>query len=271
MGASVSWGLGDFIGGMATRRLGAFRVLLVSQTPTLVVLALLTVIRGHRVLLGGWIIAGLLAGLVGLIGLAALYRGMAIGVVSIVAAIAATAPVVPLIVGLALGERPSARQLLGIMVALIGVLSLTIERRQSAEIGRLLPGVGFALLAALAFGGFLVGVRYASRPDPLLGVLAVRVGSVGALLALAAVIRPALRLRQRDWGSLFAVGILDVGADVLFAVATTVGLLGIVSVLSSLYPVVTVLLARLVLDERLNRLQGLGILLAFAGVLLISL
>lgn len=259
------------MGGMITRRLGALRVLLVSQTPTLVLLVLLTLVRGRPLELGGWMIAGVLGGLVGLGGLAALYRGMAIGVVSIVAAIAATAPIVPLVVGFILGERPTWLQLAGMLIALGGVLFLTIERRPSFDRQRLLPGVGLAVLAALAFGGFLVAMRYASRPDPLFGVLAVRVGSVGALVALAAVVRPSLRLPRRDAGGLFAVGILDVGADVLFAVATTIGLLSIVSVLSSLYPVVTVLLARLVLDERLNRSQGLGIVLAFAGVLLISL
>jgi drug/metabolite transporter (DMT)-like permease len=263
--------VGDFIGGMATRRLGALRVLLVSQTPTLVLIALLAIVQGRRLQPGGWMVAGVLGGLVGLVGLAALYRGMAIGVVSIVAAIAATAPIVPLVAGLILGERPSALQLTGMAVALAGVLFLTVERRPSGGNQRLLPGVGLALVAALAFGGFLLAMRYASRPDPLLGVLAVRVGSVGALLALAAIRRPGLRLGPPDFGILFAVGILDVGADVLFAVATTIGLLSVVSVLSSLYPVVTVLLARLVLDERLKRAQGLGILLAFAGVLLISL
>lgn len=244
--------------------------MLVSQTPTLALIALLTIVRGHRLQPGLWIVAGILGGLVGLVGLAALYRGMAIGVVSIVAAIAATAPIVPLVIGIVLGERPSTMQLAGIIMALGGVLFLTLDQRPSLENQRLLPGIGLAVVAALAFGGFLVAMRYASRPDPLFGVLAVRVGSVGALLTLAAVRRPELQLRPPELGRLLTVGILDVGADVLFAVATTVGLLSIVSVLSSLYPVVTVLLARLVLDERLNRSQALGILLAFAGVLLIS-
>ena len=245
--------------------------MLVSQTPSLALIGLVAIARGHRLEPGLWVLAGIVGGLVGLVGLAALYRGMAIGVVSIVAAIAATAPIIPLVVGLIIGERPSAMQLAGVIVALAGVLFLTIEHRPSAEDQRVLPGVGLAVVAALAFGGFLVAMRYASRPDPLLGVLAVRVGSVGALVILATINRPSLALSPGDLGTLFTVGVLDVGADVLFAVATTVGLLSIVSVLSSLYPVVTVVLARLVLDERLNRAQGAGILLAFAGVLLISL
>jgi drug/metabolite transporter (DMT)-like permease len=263
--------VGDFLGGLTTRRLGALTVLLVSQTPTLLLLGLLVAMRGVRPVLGPWIIAGVVGGLIGLVGLAALYRGMAIGVVSVVAAIAATAPIVPLLFGLALGERPAPRQLLGMVLALSGVLCLTVERRPSIEQRRLVPGVGLALLAALAFGVFLVAVRYASRPDPLYGVVAVRTGSVGALIVLALVRRPRIALVRRDLAALFTVGVLDVGADVLFAIATTVGLLSIVSVLASLYPVATVLLARMVLGERMAALQLAGIALAFNGVLLITL
>ena len=132
---------------------------------------------------GPWVVAGIVAGLVGLVGLSAVYRGMAIGVVSVVSTIAATGPVVPIIIGLLLGERPSLLQFGGIVVALAGIALLAFDRRPQAE-GKLLPGVGLALLAALAFGVFLVAIRYASRPDPLWGVLATRSGSVLALLLL---------------------------------------------------------------------------------------
>ncbi len=133
------------------------------------------------------------------------------------------------------------------------------------------PGVGLALVAALAFGLFLVAIRYASRPDPVWGVLATRTGSVAALLLLAVAFRSRIKLALPDLPALFAIGVLDVGADVLFAFATTLGLLSVVSILSSLYPVSTVILARIVLNERMARWQQAGIGLAFAGVLLISL
>jgi drug/metabolite transporter (DMT)-like permease len=130
--------------------------------------------------------------------------------------------------------------------------------------------VGLAVLAALAFGVFLVAIRYASQPDPVWGVLATRTGSVLALLVLGLAFRSRIRVPPADLPPLLAVGVLDVSADVFFAFATTVGLLSIVSILSSLYPVATVILARLVLKERMVRLQQLGIGLALAGVLLIS-
>jgi drug/metabolite transporter (DMT)-like permease len=246
-------------------------VLFVSQLPTLVLIAAIVVVRGVRVAPGPWILAGLLAGLVGLVGLAAIYRGMAIGVVSVVSTIAATGPIIPILVGLLTGERPSGLQLAGIALALAGIALLAFDHRPSERGRRLIPGVGLALLAALAFGVFLVAIRYASRPDPLWGVLATRSGSVGALLVLGLVFRSRLRVAAVDLPALFTVGVLDITADVFFAFATTIGLLSIVSILSSLYPVATVLLARIVLNERMARPQQVGVGLALAGVVLISI
>ncbi len=269
LAASLSWGVGDFIGGFKTRRLGALAVLFISQPPTLLLIAAIVIIRGVRIAPGPWIVAGVVAGLVGLVGLSAAYRGMAIGVVSVVSTIAATGPVIPIVVGLVLGERPSLLQFGGIVVTLTGIALLAFDRQPQAG-GKLVPGVGLALLAALAFGVFLVAIRYASRPDPLWGVLATRTGSVLALLLLGLAFRSRVKVPRADMPSLFAIGVLDVSADVFFAFATTIGLLSIVSILSSLYPVATVILARIVLKERMVRLQQVGIVLALAGVLLIS-
>jgi drug/metabolite transporter (DMT)-like permease len=228
------------------------------------------ILRGVRVAPGPWIAAGVLAGLVGLVGLGAVYRGMAIGVVSVVSTIAATGPVIPLVVGLVLGERPTLVQFVGMALALGGIGLLAVDRGTVESGRRLVPGVGLALLAALAFGVFLVAVRYASRPDALYGVLAVRTGSVGALLGLGLMFRSQVKVSRPDLPALFAVGLLDVSADVFFAFATTLGLLSVVSILSSLYPVATVLLARIVLQERMARMQQAGVALALGGVAMIS-
>ena len=233
-------------------------------------IAAVVILRGVRVAPGPWIAAGVLAGLVGLVGLGAVYRGMAIGVVSVVSTIAATGPVIPLVVGLVLGERPTLLQFVGMALALGGIGLLAVDRGPVESGRRLVPGVGLALLAALAFGVFLVAIRYASRPDALYGVLAVRTGSVGALLGLGLIFRSQVRVSRADLPALFAVGLLDVGADVFFAFATTLGLLSVVSILSSLYPVATVLLARIVLQERIARMQQAGVALALGGVAMIS-
>jgi drug/metabolite transporter (DMT)-like permease len=242
----------------------------VSQPPTLVLIAAIVVVRGVRVAPGPWILYGVAAGLVGLVGLGAAYRGMAIGVVSVVSTIAATGPVIPLIVGLLLGERPTVLQFGGMAMALGGVVLLSFDRRRAGG-RRLVPGVGFALLAALAFGLFLVAIRYASRPDALYAVLATRAGSVAALLILGGIFRSRIRFSSADIPALVGVGVLDIGADVFFAFATRLGLLSVVSILSSLYPVATVLLARVLLQERMARLQQAGVVLALAGVGAISL
>jgi drug/metabolite transporter (DMT)-like permease len=246
-------------------------VLVASQPPTLALIAAIVIVRGVPFHLGPWMAAGVFAGLIGLVGLAAIYRAMAIGVVSVVSTIAATGPVVPIVFGLALGERPSALQLAGMALALAGVGLLAFDRRPAQPGRRLVPGAGLALLAALAFGFFLVAIRFASRPDALWGVLATRAGSVVALLLLGLAFRSRIKVGRPDLPALFAVGMLDVGADVCFAFATTLGLLSVISILSSLYPVATVVLARIVLNERMARLQQAGIMLAFAGVVLISL
>src|SRR5437660_209086 len=153
----------------------------------------------------------------------------------------------------ALGERPSPLQLAGMALALAGVGLLAFDRRPAQPGRRLVPGAGLALIAALAFGLFLVAIRFASRPDAVWGVLATRAGSVSALLLLGIAFRSRIKFRPPDLPALFAVGVLDVGADVFFAFATTIGLLSVVSILSSLYPVATVVLARNVLDEWLAR------------------
>ena len=245
-------------------------MLFVSQPPTLLLIAAVVAIRGVPIAPGPWIAAGVVAGLVGLVGLSAAYRGMAVGVISVVSTIAATGPVVPIIVGLVLGERPSILQFGGIGLTLTGIVLLAFDRRPQAG-GKLVPGVGLALVAALSFGVFLVAIRYASRPDPVWGVLATRTGSVLALLLLGLVFRSRIKVAPTDLPSLVTVGVLDVSADVFFAFATTIGLLSIVSILSSLYPVATVILARVVLGERMAGLQQVGIVMALAGVLLISI
>src|SRR5207302_1779186 len=209
LAASVSWGIGDFIGGINTRRLGVFAVLFVSQPPTLVLIAIVVIVRGGAPRPGLWMVAGIVAGLAGLVGLSAVYRGMAIGVISVVSTIAATGPVVPILVGLVLGERPTALQFFGIALALGGIGLLAFDRRPAQSGGRLLPGVGLALVAALAFGLFLVAIRYASRPDPVWGVLATRTGSVAALLLLAVAFRSRVKVALPDLPPRVVVGDAD--------------------------------------------------------------
>jgi drug/metabolite transporter (DMT)-like permease len=216
----------------------------------------------------GW---AALAGSAGIVALGAFYRALAIGTMSVVAPISATAAAVPVLVGLAEGERPGGLQIAGMAVALAGVILASREPVEEGCPPANRAAIGLALVAAAGFGTFFVGIDRASATAEVPWVIVVqRCCSVSLLLIATLVVRPSL---PRDGASLLvlaAVGLLDLGANGLYALATTHGLLSVVSVLGSLYPAVTVVLARFVLAERIARLQEVGVVLALAGVIAIS-
>jgi drug/metabolite transporter (DMT)-like permease len=216
----------------------------------------------------GW---AALAGSAGIVALGAFYRALAIGTMSVVAPISATAAAVPVLVGLAEGERPGGLQIAGMAAALAGVILASREPFEEGCPPANRAAIGLALVAAAGFGTFFVGIDRASATAEVPWVIVVqRCCSVSLLLIATLVVRPSL---PRDGASLLvlaAVGLLDLGANGLYALATTHGLLSVVSVLGSLYPAVTVVLARFVLAERIAHMQEVGVVLALAGVIAIS-
>ncbi len=267
--ASVSWGVGDFIAGVRSRRLSVLTVLVVSQAAGLVSIAALVVLRGDGPPPARYLVDAALAGLCATVGLAAFYRGLAIGAMSVVAPISATSAVVPVVVGVAGGERPSGIQAAGIAIALVGVVLVSREpgvggpRRRAA-------GVGLALLAALAFGLLLVALDASSNGDALWGTLGLKITSFTLFTLAALAIRPSFARARPDVLALVAVGVLDTAGVAFFALASTEGLLTVVAVLAQLYPVVTVLLARVLLRERISSRQWLGVYGALVGATLIT-
>lgn len=268
--ASLSWGLGDFLAGLRTRRLPVVTVLVVSQAAGLTTIALVVALRGAGPPDGRYLIFGALAGVAGAVGLAALYRGLAVGPMSIVAPISGTAAVVPVVAGVVTGERPGAAQAAGIALAVVGVVLASRTRAAHGGHAGRAEGVGLALVAALAFGLLLVALGEASEGDPYWGTLSMRGASFALLVLTALALRPSFALRERDLPVLLLIGVLDMAGNALFAVATTKSLLALAAVLAQLYPVVTVLLARVILGERISRGQGIGVVGAFAGVALIT-
>jgi drug/metabolite transporter (DMT)-like permease len=216
----------------------------------------------------GW---AALAGSAGIVALGAFYRALAIGTMSVVAPISATAAAVPVLVGLAEGERPGGLQIAGMVAALAGVILASREPVEEGCPPANRAAIGLALVAAAGFGTFFVGIDRASATAEVPWVIVVqRCCSLTLLVIAALAVRPSL---PRDGASLLvlgAVGLLDLGANGLYALATTKGLLSVVSVLGSLYPAVTVVLARFVLAERIARVQEVGVVLALAGVVAIS-
>ena len=260
--------MGDFLGGVKARVLPALTVLACSQPIGLAAVAVAVAIHGQGPP-GLAVLWACLAAVFGTSGLVAFYRGMAAGAISVVAPIAGTAAAIPVAWGLATGDNPSSVQELGFVLALGGIVATSWERR--AESPRLAAGVGWAALTLVAFGGYYIPMHAASQEDFLWASLLFRATSTSLVWITV------LALRQRVAGvrphvlALAAIGVLDTGGNVLFAAASQEhGLVSVVSVLASLYPVVTVLLARLTLGERVQRAQEAGIVVTLAGVAMIS-
>jgi drug/metabolite transporter (DMT)-like permease len=175
------------------------------------------------------------------------------------------------IVGLSTGERPSGLQLAGMLAALVGVVLASREPDEGPErAAAARRSIALALVAALGIGTFFVGMDAAADADVAWAMLTARGVSVGALVAAAVVLRPAVRAPLPALPVLAVIGLLDASANGMFAYASTLGLLSLVAVLGSLYPVVTIALARAVLAERVQRVQAAGVALALAGVAAIA-
>ena len=271
LSSSLCWGLADFFGGLQSRKRAALVVLLVSQGVALALLIPFAFLVGGELPSAtavGW---AALAGSAGIVALGCFYRALAIGTMSVVAPISATAAAVPVLVGLAEGERPSSLQIAGMAIALGGVILASREPVEEGCPPANRAAIGLALVAAAGFGTFFVGLDRAAEGADVSWVIVVsRSCSLVLLVVAALAVRPALPRDTPSLAVLGMVGVLDLGANGLYALATQEGLLSVVSVLGSLYPAVTVVLARVVLAERVARVQEVGVVLALAGVVAIS-
>jgi drug/metabolite transporter (DMT)-like permease len=269
LSGAALWGVGDFLGGLTSRRLAVLAVLTISQAVGLAGVALWVWTAGDPFPGLSEILPAAAAGVAGLIGLAALYRGLAVGAMGIVAPISAASPLVPLAVDAARGVTPTVLQCLGIVLVLLGSVALSREPSRVGS-GRIAAGAGLAVVAALGFGGFVVGLDAGSDESAPWAVVAARSASVAVALSAAALTATSLRPPVRFVPVLVAVGAFDTGANVCVAFATTRGSAGIVAVLSALYPIVTVVLARLVLAERLSVPRRAGGVIALGGAALVA-
>ena len=238
-----------------------------AQVGGLAAIGLVVAIRGKGTDYAAVLLA-IPASLSGTLGLFAYYRGMAVGAMSVVAPIAGVSAAIPVTVGLATGDRPSTFQIAGIVLALVGV-GLASREHQEGE-RRVAAGVGLALVAALGFGGYFVPMHAAGQADFWWASLIFRSTSFTVIAVAALAVRSSLRLSRGDAVFVAAVGIGDMLGNLLFAASSRHGLVSVTSVLASLYPIVTVALARVVLRERVDRWQEAGVVGTLAGVVLIS-
>jgi drug/metabolite transporter (DMT)-like permease len=270
LAASVAWGVGDFLGGLKSRTMSPLAVLAVAQPVGLAAIAIIVAV-GRQPWPGSSVLLAAPAAVLGTVGLVAFYRSMAAGTISLVAPIAATGALIPVAFGLATGERPSSFQLAGIVLAVGGAVVTSYEPGTAERPGGLAAGVAWALVAAIGFGGFFIPMHEAAEGGFLWAVLVFRIASTTLVAVAALVARPRLPRSRRDLATIACIGLADTGGNVLFAAAAAEeGLVSVVSVLASLYPVVTVLLARIYLRERVGRVQEAGAAATLAGVVLVS-
>jgi drug/metabolite transporter (DMT)-like permease len=273
LASSLSWGTADFLGGLQSRRHALLAVLVVSQAVALAILVI-AVLAGapteHDGAATAWAAS---VGVLGLIALSAFYRALAIGTMSIVAPISATGVAIPVLVGLMSGERPGPLQVAGIVLACAGVVLAAREApSEDADVRRASrASIGLALVAAVGFGSFFAGIDRAEESGDVAWVLlSARTAVVAVLIGAALLVRPRLPSAPATLGAIAAVGLFDLLANLLFVLAAGRGLLSVVGVLGSLYPAVTVVLARFVLHERLSRAQNAGVVITLAGVVALA-
>jgi uncharacterized membrane protein len=269
--AAGFYGAADFTGGLATRRAAALPVVLISQAVGLVLVALAIPLLPAAAPSRADLWWGALAGLTGGIGVALLYRALAIGTMSVVAPVTAVIAVaLPVFTSIALGERPGWLPLVGIA---LGVAAIVLVSRSPSSNGRggqgARTGVGSAFLAGIGVGLFLLTLAQTRREAGLWPLLTDRIASVAFFAIVAASSRVSIRIPANLTALALGAGSLDMIANALYLLAVRIGPFSPVVTLCSLYPASTVLLARVVLRERLSRLQLMGMTGALVAVLLI--
>ncbi len=282
LAAAVLYGTADFLGGVASRRASVFTVLALTVPAGAVVMvlaALLGGLLGHGgtgapASAGDWSAVGWAAasGVCGAGGLIAFYAGFASAPISVVAPVAAlVSAVLPVGVAIAGGERPATTVIAGGLICLVAVVLVSAQPADHARgRGRLLA-LGYGAAAGVGFGLFFIFLKNAGQSGVLWPVAISR--SAGTVVAFGLALATRTRLRPgRDGITRIALlsGVIDAAANVCYVLATRAGLFGLAVVITSLYPGMTVLLARVLLAERIRWVQRTGLLLAAAGVVLVT-
>lgn len=267
--SALTWGAADFSGGLASRHSSAYGVVIGGQATGLALLLALVNLTGEPVpSLSSWLWGGA-AGLCGGVGLSILYRALADGRMSVAAPVSAlSAAILPVLVGTGTEGLPELWTLLGFALALAAIW--LISRGEDGAAIRLKELV-LPLAAGLTFGLFFVFMHQASRVSVLWPIVASRLTSITSLLVYALVKKQPWWPKRALWPLVALSGVLDIGGNSFYILAGQIGRMDVAAVLGSLYPGSTVALARLVLKERIARMQAIGILLALAAITLIAL
>ncbi len=272
--SALVYGCADFLGGKATRRSAASTVTASSQLAGLSVLALGVLMIGGKGPTLRVLCFGAVAGLAGALGIVLLYAALAQGTMSIVSPVTAgTAAVVPVLVGTVwLHERPPSRAWFGVMLTLAAIALVSQATGPDGRHTRALRIVLMSVGAGLGFGTLFVLLRQAGDPRDvgLWALVGARPISIGAAALLAKRNSEPVLVQRKEWKTVAGAGMLDQAANVLYVLSIGRGLLSVLAVLASLYPVSTVALARMIDGERLQRIQLIGVTLAFLALMLVA-
>lgn len=268
--AAIAYGVGDFVGAVASRRHSAVTILLRSYpVGALLMIALLPAFPGH--LDGRVVLFGVLGGLAGMVGVVVMYSLMVVAPMNIISPVTAVlAAIVPVVVGVAIGDRPHLAAWAGIVLGFgaVVLVSRTTDEHPHGRVGaRVLALAG---VAGLGFGFYFVFLARAGDHAGLWPLVVSRLASAVAIVPIALRRDAVSSVRGRVLGLTVAAGVLDASANMFFLLATRVGLLSLAAVLTSLYPAVTVLLAVGLLHEHTSRTQRVGLALAAASIALIT-
>lgn len=267
--ASITYGAADFLGGLATKRGSTVSsVVILSQSTglILVVLSLPFLPKASPTAIN--FVWGGAAGLAGGVGLALLYRGLAIGMMSVVAPVTAVCAVIIPVAVAALGERPSLLAIMGILVAIVAIV--LISQSEPMDEGKpATTGLPVAIASGIAIGIFLVCLGRTGPAAGLWPLIAARVASISLFITAGLIAKEKLTPRRESTSIVIGGGALDMAANILYLIAVRQGPLSIVATLTSLYPASAVVLARIVLRERLRLLQQAGVACAAVAIVLI--
>jgi drug/metabolite transporter (DMT)-like permease len=277
LGSAVCYGAADFLGGLTAKRASTIPIVVLSQLSGLALLFIMLPLVPAATPSRLDHIWGAVAGLTGGAGVALLYRALAIGVMAVVAPTTAVCAVtIPVLAAVVMGERPGIVRIAGIVLAIVAIALVSQsnhpepgDRAQGEKSGSRTSAVSLALLSGVVIGFFFLALAQTSEQSGLWPLVTARLVSVALFASMLLMTSTPRQIPQAIIGTVIAGGVLDMLANLLYMVATRSGPLSVVVTLSSLYPASTVILARVVLHERLSPTQWAGVVCALIAVVAI--
>ena len=268
--ACFGWGIADFIGGLKSRSLPTLSILTISSLIGTFLLGIILLSLNSPLPNDPLLLWAIPAGIIGVAAMFLLYRSLAIGTISILAPISATGVILPVIWGIISGDTLSGLCSLGIAIAILGSLLAVMENDSKKNKRKLTKGVGLATGSAFFVGLYFITMDAACTHHPIWASMIMRSSTLIVLIPLLFFAKITIKIGKAQFPPILLMGVMDTMAAFCFAVATSKGMLSQVAVISSLYPAVTIILSAVIMGERIQKIQFSGVILAIAGITLIS-